>query len=134
MPVCIVCGKTAFSQYCMQHKPRKAMKASTGLKTNKRINTIGPVTKRWLETRAEWIRLNPGPWVCHYCPTKLDTQTLTLDHLYSRSLRPDLRFELSNLVPACSFHNTDKSSTPHDKYPHKCYGFPALPNPPAPLS
>jgi 5-methylcytosine-specific restriction endonuclease McrA len=49
-------------------------------------------------------------WHCYLCGRPLTIETLTLDHVKSRSRHPELRYELSNLRPACWACNTAKSS------------------------
>jgi 5-methylcytosine-specific restriction endonuclease McrA len=102
---CRVCGKHSYSEYCLAHKPRKR------IITNKRPKQIGPVTRKWLETRNEWMQQHPGPWNCYICGVALPNYlVLTLDHIKSRSRYPELRFVLSNLAPCCASCNKRKGS------------------------
>lgn len=88
------------------------------LKPKKRMKGIGRVTQKWIETRQEWIRLNPpvdGMYECYLritpeCPRFMVTQHMTLDHVKSRSRYPELRFDLNNLRPACWSCNREKGS------------------------
>lgn len=69
-------------------------------------------------TRNEWIKANAtkdGTWECYLkisplCLGSLTIDTLTLDHVKSRSRHPELRFDLNNLKPCCSPCNTHKGS------------------------
>lgn len=93
-----LCSKCSFNKY--QNQGRKPIKK------------VGKITKKWFETRKEWIKQNPGNngWHCYLCGKLLDINTLTLDHKLSRSRHPELRFELSNLAPACARCNYEKGS------------------------
>lgn len=81
--------------FCLR-KPRKP------ILTRKRPKPIGKYTKRWIETRNEWLQQHPGTsWICYLCGRLLTIETLTLDHIKSRARHPELRFVLSNLAPCC---------------------------------
>lgn len=111
---CKHCSETGHSAFTCTRKPRKA------LATKKRIKKMGKVTRRWLQTRNEWLAANPADdYYCHYCNIQLDRAELTLDHYQSRSRHPELRFELSNLVPSCAPCNRDKGSLSGDEYIEK---------------
>lgn len=71
---------------------------------------MGRIAKEWVKSRQEWIGAHPGPWKCYICNTPLDIDTLTLDHVKSRSRRPDLRFDQDNLMPCCWSCNEKKGS------------------------
>lgn len=110
--LCKSCG-TTFLRY--NSAQTKCGKCQYNRLRRKPIKRVGKIAKKWIETRNEWIRLNPGPWTCYLCSKSLDIDTLTLDHVKSRSRRPDLRFELSNLQPACLSCNVDKGSRDIDE-------------------
>lgn len=78
------------------------------------MNQIGKVGKEWLKVRKQWVKLNPpnheGYYVCAIGGDWVLAEYLELDHIIARSRRPDLRFELSNLQPSCSKHNSEKGS------------------------
>lgn len=105
--MCISCGRTFVRFNSAQ---RKCGLCSYNRLRRKPLKRIGKVTKRWIETRHEWIKANPAPWNCYLCSKPLEIDTLTLDHVKSRSRNPELRFELSNLQPACLSCNVDKGS------------------------
>jgi len=51
------------------------------------------------------------------CHKWVHIDDMELDHIISRSRRPDLRYVLSNLAPSCHDCNTEKGSTefiPHE--------------------
>lgn len=99
--------------------PKVVLKRKVGLKRTP-IKKIGKQTKQWIITRATWIRKNPPPidgkyWLCYlqiheWCPVKLTAETITLDHVISRSHAPGLRFNAENLKPACKWCNGEKGS------------------------
>lgn len=91
------------------------------------IRHTGKYAQYWIKTRAAWIKEHPanhqGYWVCHYCGNYVDEKAMTLDHLESRSRHPELRFVLSNLVPACGPCNVKKKSHSHDEFAHICHNM-----------
>jgi 5-methylcytosine-specific restriction endonuclease McrA len=117
---CTECGNTGHSRFNCPRRPKKPLQTKTVLKPKKRMKQAGGVTKKWLAVRAEWLRQNPpdhlGNYQCHYCRKDVPKNEITLDHYHSRSRRPDLRFELSNLVPCCYRCNRDKGSLSGDEY------------------
>lgn len=125
---CKYCGLMGHYPYACYQNPKRALKAlkRTELKrSTKPINKIGKTTKQWFITRATWIRHNPPTidgqyWECYlhihpWCPGRVDIKTLTLDHVVSRSHDASLRFNLSNLRPACKYCNSEKGSKSLDR-------------------
>lgn len=106
MPVCTVCGKRAYSEYCVAHKPRKPIKQ------------IGKVGKKRASYRKDWIRRNGGKdgvWICYLqispmCLRFLDITTLTLEHVIPKGSHPELSMDDANIRPACRPCNTLKGS------------------------
>ena len=103
--------------------PKVALKRKVGLKRTP-LKKVGKNTKQWFVTRATWIRKNPpdanGFWYCYlqiheWCPKRLTIETLTLDHVVSRSNDPKLRFTLENIKPACKYCNNKKGSQKLDR-------------------
>lgn len=86
------------------------------LKNKKAMHRFGPVAAKWMEVRNQWMQDNPPPWKCFYCGGDLDIDTLNLDHKFSRSRRPDLRFDPNNLVACCYADNTLKGSRSAEEY------------------
>lgn len=135
---CTVCGKRAYSSYCVQHKPRKPITAQKATVTNhckicdsddhtafyckekaksstpkqyKNLKMNGKYHKQWLKVRKQWFKDHPQDWyVCYICHKSLVPAETTLDHVIPRSRRPDLRYEPSNLKPCCWPCNTEKGS------------------------
>lgn len=105
---CKHCGSDKHTSLMCFSKPRTALKSN-----RKAINRVGPVTAKWIETRNEWIQQNhteTGTWNCYICYELLTIETLTLDHVKSRSRHPELRFDLNNLKPCCASCNSKKGS------------------------
>lgn len=120
---CKYCGLMGHFSYACFHNPKRKLKQikRTAIKrSDKPINKVGKTTKQWFITRANWIKKNPPPidgryWECYlqiheWCPIRIDVHQLTLDHVVSRSRDPSLRFNLSNLKPACQYCNSEKGS------------------------
>lgn len=104
---CSYCKGMGHTAFRCPNRPRRPLKGK------RRIRSIGKVGRRWIATRHEWIQKNlpdSGVWNCHYCGVELHLNELTLDHVKSRSRHPELRFDLSNLVPACISCNVTKGS------------------------
>lgn len=78
------------------------------------MRTKGKYGKLWEKTRREWVKQNPsnheGFYTCYICYRWVPSQEMELDHVLSRSRRPDLRYEADNLRPTCSVCNTQKGS------------------------
>lgn len=100
---CKYCQKTDHYSIQCFNKPRRPLRK------------IGKIGEQWIKARRSWISLHPPGWNCYLCGKKLNKDTLTLDHVKSRSRYPELRFELSNLQPACIDCNVDKGSRDIDE-------------------
>lgn len=123
---CKFCHKTNPNHfpYACQINPKVALKRKIGLKRTP-LKRVGKQTKQWIITRATWIRKHPPTiegkyWLCYlqihpWCPVRLDVEHLTLDHVFSRSHDPKLRFNQDNLQPACLYCNNEKGSRSLDQ-------------------
>jgi len=112
MADCSRCGSPSHTAFTCFRKQR------TPIGKKKHIRKIGKVGRQWIATRKEWIAKNLpkyGYWNCTYCGKQLDLGSLTLDHKLSRSRHPELRYELSNLTPACWECNSEKGSKDYDE-------------------
>lgn len=95
------------------YKPRKPLRTESVKSRRKRTITY-----------KQWIKLNPpdeyGMWDCYLqistmCPMRLTRQLLTLEHVYPKVKRPDLKYEPRNIKSACAFCNKMKGSRTIDK-------------------
>lgn len=81
--------------------------------------------QRRLETTSEWDKANPpdlyGHWHCYIpkhqlCPRILTEKTLVREHDLSKARRPDLKHDITNMYPACSYDNKAKGSMSAEEY------------------
>jgi 5-methylcytosine-specific restriction endonuclease McrA len=66
----------------------------------------GNNSQRWKTMRAQVIAAEP---VCHWCHEKPSTEA---DHVIPMAIAPELEFERSNLVGACTTCNRSRGSRP----------------------
>lgn len=112
---CSVCQSKLHTSIMCPNKPRRPIKHESD-----------KALKRRTQTRREWFELNPpnskGLWYCYLriapeCPYYLTRSTLTLEHVKSKARHPELRYEVSNIKPACSFCNEKKRSLDLEELP-----------------
>lgn len=115
---CQTCGKRAYSDFCLAHKPRTPIRVNvTKPKPRKPIQQQGKVAKSWIKTRADWFKANTMEfYTCYICNRMLRREDCTLDHIISRSSRPDLRYVHSNLAVSCWTCNNSKGSKSLEVY------------------
>lgn len=81
---------------------------------NSTINVRGDKTHEWLKFLQKWKRDNPpldnGCYVCGHCGRFIIAEEVTLGHIYSRSRKPHLVFEPTNLQPEHGKCNYEKGS------------------------
>ena len=83
----------------------------------KTIRQRGKQSLKWEQTRRDCFKINPGDlYHCYLCGKVLQKNEVTLDHMKSRSSRPDLRYEMDNLAPACWQCNSLKGSQSLENY------------------
>jgi 5-methylcytosine-specific restriction endonuclease McrA len=103
---CVVCGKRAYSDYCVQHKPR------TPIKTYRQLNKIGKVAQRTNAAVAKWKNTqkpnHQGYWQCYICGRMIDY--LIAEHVKSKVRHPELRTDPNNMKPVCNECNAAKGS------------------------
>lgn len=96
---CKTCGKRSYSDYCVQHKPRKP------------INQRGKQAIRWQDFRLDWLkRHKQAVFTCGICGLPVQREVVTLDHIKPRSGNPELRYSDSNIQPAHINCNLEKGS------------------------
>lgn len=78
------------------------------------INKVGDGTKEWLRFVRRWKKDNPPLdnhcYVCGICGRFVLEDEVTLDHIISRSRRPDLVLDEDNVQPAHGYCNMKKGS------------------------
>lgn len=111
---CKTCQSTWHTKaFCPQN--RTPLKQST-----KRIKPMSDKTRAKSRVRDQaWFEQNPpdtaGLWQCYLrihpkCPRLLNRQDLLLEHVQSKVRRPELKFAVDNLRPACGYCNKLKGS------------------------
>ena len=113
--LCKSCGKT-FSQFNRMQTKCPLCSLNTFNKGKKPMRKIGPVTRKWIETRSDYFAKYKGPYYCYICGKHLDINEVQLDHIQSRVRAPQLRNELKNLAPICATDNKSKGSMSLDQY------------------
>ena len=109
LPTCGYCGEVGkhYSWLCLK-KPNKALRQEA------------PKSKRRRqEVAAIWFQTNPpderGFWTCYLqisplCPRRVNRATINLEHVKPRSKNPELKYDPSNIRPACESCNKLKAS------------------------
>lgn len=108
---CKWCGSSLhWASQCIKNPKRKIY----------HIGKHSNIRSKLQNARRVWFRKNPpnhqGYYVCYLCKKWLAPIETELDHVEPRSRRPDLRFELKNLRPACHACNTAKGSLYLEEY------------------
>lgn len=114
---CQRCGKRAYSDYCVAHKPRKPLRTTKGsiVPLGRRIGKQAAADR---ETKLQWIQNNiteEGVWYCYLniapnCLRVLTIETLTIDHVIPKGRGLKYRHDPNNLKPACFWCNSLKGS------------------------
>lgn len=101
LPTCKFCGEIGkhYSWQC-PNKPRKALKKEAPKSQARRQRTS-----------REWYESNPPPnpdgtWTCYLqisplCPKRVDRTTINLEHVKPRAKYQHLKYDPSNIRPAC---------------------------------
>lgn len=70
---------------------------------NSTLNAMGDKAHEWQKFVQKWKKANPpldnGCYVCGHCGSFIVAEEVTLGHIYSRSRKPHLVFEPSNIQP-----------------------------------
>ncbi len=102
---CKTCGKNAESEYCFQHKPRKALAKTKMLNTvNKTVKNVE--NKRNISDMNEFflqVWKNRKQHDCENCGKWLGNEPLSymFDHLLEKSKYPELKYEEDNIMLVC---------------------------------
>lgn len=95
---CTVCGKRAYSDFCMQHKPRK------------RIRQMGKEADKWTEFRDTIARPYLDEIDGHNCNCCGRGGKLDVDHIIEKGGHAELKYELSNLQYLCRSCHIEKTA------------------------
>jgi 5-methylcytosine-specific restriction endonuclease McrA len=117
---CKFCNLEGHSAFNCRQRPRKPLRASTGLAICTTLRKVGKQGNKWIETRKLWFSLHNTPtYMCYICEKLMPKSETTLDHKLSRGRHPELRYVLDNLAPCCLPCNTAKGSLDVDEYLNK---------------
>lgn len=116
---CKICDQEGhYAAFCWKREQKPA-------KTLKQLKNTGKHHDRWLRTRKRWLKFMPpdhaGYYYCHYCGVAMTVEEMTLDHKYTRSSHPELRYDLDNLLPCCSKDNSLRGSMSYESFCKKHY-------------
>ena len=100
---CLICHKRAYSEYCVQHKPRKPIVLRKPLPPpKKRIKQRGKGYDKY-ELFKHTVAI---PYLdatfgrkCQVCGTSQNN--LDINHIKKRGSHPELKYELTNLEYVC---------------------------------
>lgn len=111
---CKYCGNTGhFPSSCIRRPRVRKPCSHCGSELHERINcsllkqlatkrTSTKATLKWASTRRAWFAEHPAEsYLCYICEAYMPRAETTLDHVRPRSSNKSLRYELSNLEPAC---------------------------------
>lgn len=89
------CVNNSYGEYCWMHKPRKPIKKL------KRPKQKGKEYERWRKFREEVATPYLDKTYGHRCVDCGVGGKLDIDHLITRGSRPDLKYDLQNLMYRC---------------------------------
>lgn len=98
---CLKCGKRAYSDYCVQHKPRKP------IVTNKRIKQVSDKQAEyhlWLEEVARPYLIARDGNSCSCCTRPAyEGEKLDIEHTEGVGSHASLKRDLDNMTLMCRF-------------------------------
>jgi len=101
---CKTCGKNAESDYCFQHKPRKALAKKSSLLT-KKLDKSEEVIRNISEMRDFFLQIwrKSNVHTCENCGKWLGKEPLSymFDHVLEKSKYPELKYEEENIMLLC---------------------------------
>lgn len=138
---CKLCGSQWHTAFKCRLKVRAKMHMNVPLKRSSKV--LRPESKKSMAKRKstykKWVKANPpneyDTWTCYLqisslCPKILRKEYLTLEHIIPKVKAPELKYDISNIKPACSFCNKQKGSQTLDKlariFPHLKQYIPAI--------
>lgn len=117
---CKICGSDLHYQTFCHLKKKKWLKTESKTAKTRRV-----------AMQIKWEKLNPpdadGYWDCYLqisekCLRRVSKYTMTKEHVQPRVKRPDLKYSVDNIRPACSWCNKLKGSQSLEQlaviYPH----------------
>lgn len=113
MPKCSVCGKRAYSEYCVQHKPRKPIRS---YRRPKSVSARELDYQEWKESVARPYLISHYENRCACCDFFFGTVKLDIDHIKNKGSHPELKRDLGNLqllCRQCHARKTDRVACPH---------------------
>lgn len=125
--VCKQCGVLGHYRYqCFKKPPKKKAKPVV----IKRKYISKKIDWKWIETKNKWFKANPpvsGYYYCWYCQCVLakddelndfGVATITLDHKSPKGNYKglSLKYDITNLVPACYKCNSLKGSRSYESF------------------
>jgi 5-methylcytosine-specific restriction endonuclease McrA len=101
---CEICNKRAYSNFCVQHKPRKPIAQNVKPKPH------GKQYELWqdfrLRTAIPYLDRTHG----HSCVCCGTSQGLDIDHIVNKGSRPDLKYAVENLQYLCRSCHINKTA------------------------
>lgn len=92
---CTTCGKRSYSDYCVQHKPKKQPKAGKHTLKDRQEN------KKFRESKLN----HEGYLICERCGSWFGSDA---DHIKKKSTHPELRYDEKNKQILCRDCHVDK--------------------------
>lgn len=118
---CTICHSPSHTQFYCRKKARAQLRRKSQLRPSRKPLKVESDKARTMRIRTykAWIKANPpderGYWYCYLqisslCPVQLKRETLTLEHVKSRSSHPHLKYDIGNIKSSCRFCNRAKGS------------------------
>lgn len=123
--VCKHCHKEGHTAFNCPFKSRAQIKSKKPLRAKKRLSPVGPLALHYRKLRASFFEHhNQDTYYCYYCKyigldMPMGRRATQVEHFLTKARHPELRYEMSNLVPSCAFHNQDKGGLDGPEYLEK---------------
>lgn len=103
---CVVCNKRAYSNYCVQHKPRKPIKVNKPLpRPTKRIRQVSTKQAQyhvWLEAEARPYLIARDGNKCSCCKRPAaSNEKLDIEHTIGKGAHPETKRDLNQMTLMC---------------------------------
>lgn len=119
---CKHCDKDGHTAFHCPFKSRAQMQSRKPLRPKKRMRKIGKITFSYRRLREEFFAYHgKDEYYCFYCKhigldMPMAPKYTQVEHFLSKARHPELRYDMSNLVPSCQYHNKDKGSLDGPEY------------------